>query len=372
MTVRTPERSAERILVRCPNWLGDVVMSTPGLRALRRAKPEAWIVGQLPPALVPVLEGNESLDELWPVSSRSAGWTALRHEARRVAEFAFDRGIVIPESISSALRMRWGRVPRTIGYARDPLRRRLLSEVVPTPREWGPKRLVSRERFVAGLMDAVGAPAEDLRLDLVVTKDEETRLDLVLEGQGLGRCELENDPPIVLAPGASFGDSKRWPLEYYAELADRFANRDRLVILLGGPGEGAILAAIATRMKSRSVLLDGSLDLGALKALLRLARILIANDAGARHVAAAFGVPSVIFFGPTSLEKTANNLDRIEILERSHDCRPCYLRACPIDHRCLRTISVDDAEAAAFRALRLAEQAPALARRPGRTGGVFR
>jgi heptosyltransferase-2 len=79
---------------------------------------------------------------------------------------------------------------------------------------------------------------------------------------------------------------------------------------------------------------------------------LISNDAGARHVAAAFGVPSVVFFGPTSLAKTAENLAAIEVLETEHECRPCYRRSCPIDHRCLRSIGVDEALAAAGRALR--------------------
>jgi heptosyltransferase-2 len=371
MTPRTSHRCAERILVRCPNWLGDVVMSTPGLRALRRAKPDAWIVGQLPHGLIPLLEGNESLDEIWPVAPRSGGFGALRAEARRVARFGFDCGVVIPESISSALRMRWGRVPRIVGYARDPLRRFLLDEVVSTPDDWGARRLVSRERFVAGLMQAVGAPTEDFRLDLSVTQDEEARLDVVLAGVGLDRRHFDSDPPIVFAPGAGFGDSKRWPVEYFAELADRVAARGRRVILLGAPGEGAILAAVERRMASHPLVLDGSLDLGGLKALLRHAMALVANDAGARHVAAAFGVPSVIFLGPTSLEKTADNLDRIEILERSHDCRPCYRRECPIDHRCLRTISVDDAEAAMSRALVVHAAQPApLADLLGGAGGV--
>ncbi len=370
MTGRRPAPSVERILVRCPNWLGDVVMSTPGLRALRQAKPDAWIVGQMPVDLIPLLEGGESLDELWPVAPRSAGWRALREEAQRVSGFGFDRGIVIPESISSALRMRWGRVSRIVGYARDPLRRRLLNEVVQAPGEWGPRRLVSRERFVAGLMNAVGAPTEDLRLDLRVTEGEEARLDGVLARQGFTLRQLDSDPPVVFAPGASFGDSKRWPVEYYAQLADRFADRGRHVILLGGPGEGAILSAIEQGMKSHPTVLDGSLDLGGLKALLRKAGALIANDAGARHVAAAFGTPSVIFFGPTSLEKTADNLDQIQVLEGAHDCRPCYQRDCPIDHRCLRMISVDDADAAVSRALVRVEQTRRAPRHPDTVGGV--
>ncbi len=341
----------EKILVRCPNWLGDVVMATPGLRALRRSYPEAWIVGQLPEGLIPLLEGSGHCDEYWPVVSRRAGFSSLRSEALRLASIRFDLGIVIPESISSALRMRWGRVGRVTGFARDPLRRLLLREVVPAPASWGRRRLVSRERFVLTLMSAVGAESDDSTLALSVTQAEENRLDAVLRAQGQSFADLRCDPPIVLAPAAAYGDSKCWPAESYAELADRFALRGRRVVVVGGPGEHSRIASVVASMKSDPIVLDATLDLGGLKALIRIAGLLISNDSGTRHVAAAFGVPSVVFFGPTSVDKSADNLDAIEVLETEHPCRPCYRRICPIDHRCLRSISVDAADEAAFRIL---------------------
>jgi heptosyltransferase-2 len=200
-------------------------------------------------------------------------------------------------------------------------------------------------------MAAIGVESDDLTLGLVVTDGEEARLDAALGEQGRGIAELVRDPPVLLAPGATFGASKCWPAESYGELADRFAARGRSVILVGGPGEHLRLEAVRASMKSRPLVLDGVLDLGSLKALIRRAGLLVANDAGARHIAAAFDIPSVIFFGPTSVSKTADNLAAIEILETEHDCRPCYLRSCPIDHRCLRSITVADADDAVSRAL---------------------
>jgi heptosyltransferase-2 len=200
-------------------------------------------------------------------------------------------------------------------------------------------------------MGAIGVENDGLNLGLCVTQEEQARLDAVLRGQGQSVAELFRDPPIVLAPGAGFGDSKCWPTESYGALADRLAERGPRVILVGGPGEHSRIEAVRDSMKSNPIVLDDVLDLGGLKALIRTARLLIANDSGTRHIAAAFEIPSVVFFGPTSVSKTADNLEAIEVLETEHDCRPCYRRSCPIDHRCLRSISVSAAADAASRAL---------------------
>lgn len=368
------DRSRERILVRAPNWLGDAVMTTPALRALRRQRPEAWIVVQLPSHLAPLLEGSGLCDEVWSLASRSGGLRGWRADVARIAADRFDLGIAMPESISSALLMRLGRVGRVVGFARDPLRRALLHRAVPAPADWGRRRMVSRERFGLVLVAAAlgdetdggrtsaaeggvralaspSRPEPDLRLALSVTAAETARLARALAEAGLASEAFAADPPVVLAPGASFGAAKCWPAESFAALAERLRARGLPVLLLGAPGESARLRAVCAAMERPEAVgvLDGSLDLGALKALMRGARALVANDAGARHVAAAFGLPSVIFFGPTSVAKTPDNRDAIEVLERDHACRPCYLRRCPIDHRCLRSIGVDEAEAATLR-----------------------
>lgn len=340
-----------RILVRCPNWLGDVVMSTPGLHGLRRAHPEATLVGLLPEALIPLLEGSDLFDELWPLASRDGGLAGWRRDVTRIASARFDLGIVIPESISSALMMRLGRVREVLGFARDPIRRSLLHTEMPAPESWGRRRLVSKERFVLSLLASLGVEGEAESLCLRVTAAEQERLGQALARAGLDPAALAVDPPVVIAPGAGFGEAKCWPADSYAELGDRLVARGLRVVLLGAPGEGERIAAVRSAMRSQPVVLEGTLDLGAVKALLRDARALVANDAGARHVAAAFGIPSVIFFGPTSVSKTADNLSQIEVLETEHGCRPCYRRRCPIDHRCLTSIDVDEAEAASARVL---------------------
>lgn len=363
---RRRQVEVHRILVRCPNHAGDVVMSTPGLAALRTAYPEVEIVAQLPQPLIPLLEGGGLVDAFWPIESRGGGVQALRREAKRIAESGFELGIAIPESISSALLLRLGRVGHVVGYARDPVRACLLHERVPADPDWGSRRFVSRERFVLRLMQAVGADGggEPPRLRLATTTAEEARLESVLRRYGTGVDSLRREPPIVLAPGAGFGEAKCWPAESFATLADRLARDGAPVFLVGAPGEEALVESVTRALRTRPIVLAGVLDLGALKVLLRHARLLVANDAGARHIAAAFGVPSVIFFGPTSVAKTPDNLERVQVLETDHACRPCYLRRCPIDHRCLRTLSVERAEEAAHRAMKDPIAAVSLPRGP--------
>jgi heptosyltransferase-2 len=113
------------------------------------------------------------------------------------------------------------------------------------------------------------------------------------------------------------------------------------VLLIGSAAESALTGAVREAMRERAWDLAGALDVGTLKALVRQLSLLVCNDAGARHIAVAFGVPCLVFFGPTSLAKTNVNLENVHILEIDVACRPCYLRECPIDHPCMREIRPD-------------------------------
>ncbi len=124
--------------------------------------------------------------------------------------------------------------------------------------------------------------------------------------------------------------------------------------VVGTEGERALAARVVAAMRARAVNLAGLLGLGTLKAVVRRARVLVGNDAGARHVAVALGVASVILMGPTSLEKTPLNLERVTVLSADVGCRPCYLRECPIDHRCMTRIEPEHVIEAAWSAGALA------------------
>jgi len=338
--------AAQRILVRAPNWAGDLVMATPAFRALRAAYPSAQLVLHVREALAPLLAGAPWFDELLPITSHRRGTAALLAEARALRARRFDIGLCLPDSFSSALLMRCAGVRTAVGY-RTQMRGGLLHLAVEPPRG-----LVARERHVLGLTAALGCPPRGTHLELFTTAREEGALERLLAERGVG----EDEPLAVLAPGASYGSAKRWPAESFARVGDALAAEGARVAISAAPHEAALSRRVAAAMRAPALDLVGHLDLGATKALVRRARVVVCNDAGARHVAVAFGVPAVVLFGPTSLAKTDMNLDRVHALAADVACRPCYRRECPIDHRCMTRIeprSVIDAAVPALHAERL-------------------
>jgi heptosyltransferase-2 len=349
--VSAPQDAAPReILVRGPNWLGDLVMCTPAFRALRTCFPGARISLHVRAALVPLLEGAPWFDAVLPVASYGRGALAMLREGRALrARSRFELGVCLPDSWSSALLMRAAGVRRVIGYARAG-RGVLLDVALPVPasaarrgRTW-----VARERHALGVVTAAATaaavgpgPDPDTRLELFTTADDEARADAALRAQGLAASA----PFAALAPGASYGGAKRWPAASFARVGDEARTRGLEVVVLGGSDEAGVVHEVVGAMRGRGVSLVG-LDLGALKSVVRRARVMVCNDAGARHVAVAFGVPCVVMFGPTSLAKTDCNLARVRVLETDVACRPCYERECPIDHRCMTRIEPERVTAA--------------------------
>lgn len=322
------------ILVRAPNWAGDLVMATPAFRALREGFPAARITLAVRGGLAPLMAGAPWFDAVAPLAPRRRGLVGLWREGRRLAAGGgFDLGVCLPDSFSAALHMRAARVRRLVGYRTD-VRGWLLDVAVEPPRRGGRRAWIPRERHVLGLAEAAGAPARGTHLELFTTEAERARAGGLLAERGVA----PHAPLAALAPGASYGPSKLWPAAHFARVGDALAGAGARVVLLGSPDEAPLARAVARRMRQAPVDLTGSLDLGGLKAVVRRSRVLVCNDAGARHVAVAFGVPCVVVMGPTSLAKTNLNLERVRVLTADVGCRPCYLRRCPVDHRCMTRV----------------------------------
>jgi heptosyltransferase-2 len=254
----------------------------------------------------------------------------------------FDLGVCLPDSFSSALLMRLAGVREVVGYARD-LRRILLHRAVPLPgtpgsmEGQGGRTLLAREAHVLGLIEALGAERRGTELELFVTVAEQAEADAKLRE----RAVAPEAPRAILAPGASFGPSKLWPVASFARVGDALAKAGAAVVVVGTPEERGLGRALVGAMKAKAADLCGDLGLGALKGVMRGSRVLVCNDAGARHIGVALGVPSVVMMGPTALEKTNWNLERVTVFTADVHCRPCYQRECPIDHRCMTRIPAD-------------------------------
>lgn len=338
--------SALEILVRGPNWTGDLVMATPGFRALRAGFPGARITLHVHAALAPLLDGAPWFDAVLPFAAPQAGRLALLREARMLRQRArFDIGLCLPDSFASALLMRAAGVRRIVGYARGG-RGLLLHQRVPYPSEAGRRGLIPREQHVLGLVEALGCARQGAGLELFVTEAEQREADAALRAGGVAAGEAV----ALLAPGASFGASKLWPAESFAAVGDALARAGARVVVTGAAAERALCARVRAAMHRPALDLCGALGLGAWKGLMRRARLLVANDAGARHVATALGLPVVLVMGPTALDKTSWNLERVSVLSADVACRPCYLRECPIDHRCMTRVGPELVAAEAERA----------------------
>lgn len=337
-----------RILVRAPTWVGDAVMASPALRALRAAQPEAEIAVEGRPVLRDLLRGLPWFDEFLPDGQRGAAGLWARARALRVRRF--DWALLLPDSPRAALGPFLAGVPRRVGYARDALRRALLTEALERPRENGRPRPMSTVERYLGLTRHLGCPDRGHHLELAVDEEAVGRVN-----EALVRRDVRADEGVlVVTPGAAFGPSKRWPPAHFARACDLIARRLGLrPVIAPGPDELALAEAIASRAHEPAVALtDPPLGLGELKALVARSRLLLTNDTGPRHVAVALGCPVIVVMGPTDPRYTAHALERQRVLREDVPCSPCQLKNCPIDHRCLRQLAPERAAVAAQELLR--------------------
>jgi heptosyltransferase-2 len=329
-----------RILVRAPSWVGDVVMATPALRALRRAHPGAEIVLEGRPFLAGLVRGLPSLDAFLPDPGGSAFARARALRAR-----GFDWAVLLPDSTRAALGPFLARIPVRAGYAREPLRRALLTRALPPPRENGRRVPLSMIERYLRITRALGCADAGTALELAVDAEARERVAKRLAEAGMAKGERT----FVVTPGASFGSSKLWPPESFAAAADAIARRHALrPVLAPGPGEEPIARRIAEAMAERAIVLaDPPTSLAELVALIAGAALQLGNDTGPRHVAVACGVPAVVVMGPTDPRHTAHLLERQRVLREDVPCSPCHLKRCPIDHRCMTRLRPERVAAAA-------------------------
>jgi len=333
----------QRILVRLPNPIGDTVMSTPALAALRAHWPAARIVAAGPGSAAALMEGLPFFDELLALPARkSAGGTAALHAAAaKLRAENFELALLMANSFSSAWMVRRTGAARRVGYGGGG-RNWLLTDVMPTaPEPPFHRRPEPMVEFYFRLVERVGVPRGPHRTRLAVSAQDEERAGAWLARHGL----LDGAPLYGLHGGASFGPSKLWYPDRWAAVADELHRRHGgRTILFCGPGEEADVRAIAAAAKSPvASAADDPIDLRTLKAVMKRLALMVATDAGPRHMAVAFDVPCVALLGPTDPRFSNTNLQRSALVRIELPCSPCHEKACPLAgedfHRCMRDIS---------------------------------
>lgn len=378
---RAPPPPPRRLLVRGVNWLGDAVMTTPALLRLRAALPDTHITLLTHEKLAGLWQGHPAVDEVVTFAPKEGGFSVARR-LRRAGDCksparGFDAALVLPNSLRSGLEVRLAGIPRRIGYAGG-WRDWLLTDAV--PRRVGVvemrKRTVAEvRRLVADTQGAGGQPDVPAAshhifhyLHLVAalgTKPEPLApLIAVTDAEVVAvkaKFNLPDGLLIGLNAGAEYGPAKRWPAERFVATAKALHARLRCgFVIFGGSADHALATEIAGALAGsgqRSAVsvtnLAGRTSLRELCAALRACRVVLTNDTGPMHLAAAVGARLVGLFGSTSIELTGPGLPGDawhQLLRGEAACAPCFLRECPVDFRCMKSLTVERVVAALERA----------------------
>jgi heptosyltransferase-2 len=337
-----------RILVRQVNWVGDAVLTLPALEALDRRFPKAEITLLAKAWVGGLFGGHPAVDRIIENRAGDAhrGIRGRWRLARDLSKAGFDLAVMFPNSLDAALIPWLAGIPRRVGYPTEG-RRWLLTHPIPGRSAPAGRHQVERYLQIVRALGAEGAP----RLRLPVSEEAEEKGKQVLRDHEIGPAELI----VAVNPGSVYGSAKRWPAERFAAVADALVDRCQArILLIGSERERPVLGEVAARMRRPAVNLGGRTDLVTLVGLLGRAGLLVSNDTGAMHVAAAVATPVLAIFGPTDARTTGPLGPHWQIVREPVPCSPCLLRECPIDHRCMRCVSVDRVVHAALERLEAA------------------
>ncbi len=332
--------AADRLVVVAPNWLGDAVMALPAIADARRHYPSAHIAMAARGPVAPLFTMVEGVDEVVTLPGRGGlrALTSWQLDAATLANGRFDAALLLPNSFATALTVSRAGITERWGYATD-WRSRLLTRAVPKP-----AAPLHQGAYYQALTTALGMVPGPLHAR--VRPSTERARDLLRE------IGLDVDEPfVVFAPGAAYGRAKQWLPERFAQLAHTLIEqRGWAVVMVGANADRAVCREIESLLPAggsrlnRLIDFSGKSDLATLAGILAVARAVVSNDSGAMHLAGAVGTHVVALFGATNEMRTSPlaagpDAPAPAILTHQAFCRPCMLRECPIDHRCMRGIT---------------------------------
>ena len=323
-TIPAKDLQPFRILIRASNWLGDSVISVPAVRAIKTGRPDAHIT-------IAIWKLVPEVDEIIPLPNRGlfAAVRAIRRQPR------FDVAVVFPNSLRSALEVWLSGIPRRVGY-RGHSRKWLLNQIVPENERVGPPE--HQAFHYLRIAKNLGA---EISGEFIASKKMPNAQRPTPNSQ---LSTLNSQLLVGLCPGAEYGPAKRWLPERFAEAATSIAmQRDVKWILFGTKKDAEIGEKICTTLGDHCVNRIGQTTIQQLIDELRECRLLLTNDTGTMHLASLLGVPVVAIFGSTEPRMTGPLGDGHVILRHQVECSPCFLRQCPIDFRCMKAVTVQEA-----------------------------
>lgn len=318
-----------RVLVLSPNWLGDAVMALPAIADVRRGFKTARVIVAARKSVAEVFRLTPDVDEIVVLD---------RDEPAALKAQKADVAILLPNSFKSAWLVKRAGIAQRWGYAAD-FRSVILTRAIARP-----KRSVHQAEYYQHLVRELGVESGPLEPVLTVPDEATADARTLLNARGWDGSRAL----VVIAPGAAYGTAKRWLPRHYANLATQLVKSGAHCALVGSKGDSEttqwIVGLVSEGERAGVIDLSGATTLSTLAGVIGLAKAFVSNDSGAMHVASAIGVPVTAIFGPTREYETRplpRSGGRAEVLIHPVWCRPCMLRECPIDHRCMKGLSPD-------------------------------
>lgn len=354
-----------RLIVRAPNWIGDAVMALPALMDLREDLPHAKITVLAKPAIGELLDGHPAVDDLIFYSHQYTGIMGFWQLVQLIRKRRFDQAVLFQNAFEAAVIAWAAGIPSRIGYATDG-RRGLLSQSIPRPQQVNRHQIRHYRRLVQAITHS---PGQDRVPRLFLKPD-------IMKACAGRFPELFSSAErlcIGINPGSVYGSAKRWFPERFAEVGDTLVERvtGRLTgvslvqcVIIGGKGEELLGQDIARRMRYPPIVLSGKTTVSEMMGVLSRCSVLVTNDTGPMHVAQALGVPVTAIFGSTDPSATGLVAQPHAMVRASSvRCAPCLLRSCPIDHRCMTQVTVEQVVEAAWSHMKVL---PGIAKEPDR------
>ncbi|WP_457553715.1 lipopolysaccharide heptosyltransferase II [Desulfobacula sp.] len=334
--IKLTDRPEARIMIRAANWVGDAIMTTPVIRAVRKNFPKASITVLAKPWVIPVYKNNPFIDKilLYDSKDRHKKGVGTLRLAKDLRGHQFDLAVLMQNAFEAGLICFLGGIKERLGYNTDG-RGLLLNRSVKLNPALKKGHLID---YYIGILKGAGLKDDGRNLDLFISKADQAFADYFLK-----QAEFDASRPVIgINPGATGGTAKRWFPERYAELCTRLSEKFKVKILIfGGPADVALGQHIAALSKDCCINIAGTTSLGKAFALIEKCSLFITNDSGLMHAAAALNINQVAVIGSTDFIATAPSNKNSIIVREQVLCSPCLKDVCPTDHQCMEKISVD-------------------------------